>query len=628
MLRIFPFFFFFVYLQLSSGGAFFLNKKFSQPKSINWEDLKPFTSADLIVGYPDSNEVRIIRGSYTLDGRIIIVNNGTLILDTCQFTHRGDMYVFNNGKMIVQSGSYTVLQQYAYTYNALITGNGELNFLNTTISFNGQSWGIGFVDSARYNVQNVTLNNGFTTNSMLGKSRVNIRNTNVAGEFLISDSCYATFNKVGFILIWLYFPDSSRVDLRLPKSDSSYLHHYEIKPNSPGVQGIRYTMIVDSSNNVNWGTIPLKGSDAKIRSSRLRTTGLIIPGSGNQEINGLINNSTYYNYYLPLTDRSYYLDSTRVFTWNIYVVDSVNFTLRNSVFGEAITWGEPHVWIESSICDGTGGYIGAFDSSQMILVRSTVNTQTISGVHAFIIGVESNFRVGAINSTRMSLMVFYNSFYDIRPVANDTSFIFIGLINPPSNATINRIIPITGTAVTINGPFNPVRFLYYRLLYGPGQNPTEWYQIGNIHYAPVENDTLERWNTNGLSVGWYTLRLIVRNTSGDTLDVYRNVYLNIPGVEEEVDSKVISFGVESSNPACRNFAFVYSLPKDVDVKIEFYNVLGRKVKTLFFKNERAGTHRRFWSGDDDQGESAPAGIYYSKFKAGDREIIKKLVLVK
>ncbi len=598
-----------------------------QAERVTIDQLKPFFAADLIVGYPDSNEVRIIKGSYSLDGRIIIVNHGTLILDTCTFTHRGDAYVLNNGRMIVRGGSYTVLQQYAYTYGGMVVENGELNFQNTTLSFNGQSWGIGLLDSARYNVLNVNLTNGFITNSMMHKSRVNVRNTNIAGEFLVSDSVNAYFNRVDFVLIWLYFPDSSRVDLRLPKSDSGFLVHYEIRPGSPGVQGIKYTMVVDSSNNVNWGTFPLKGCDASIRNSRLRTTGLIVGGSGTQELNGIVNNSTYYNYTLPLTDRRYYLDSTKLFTWNVYAFDSVNLTIRSSVFGEACAWGEPVLWIENSICDGSGGYLGVFDSCQAFVYRSTVNSQTISGVHALLVGVESNFRVGAINSARMSLMVFINSFYDSRPVANDTSFIYIGLVNPPPSPSINSLIRVTGTATMVPGPYNPVRFERYRLLYGPGQSPTQWFQIGTIHTSPVENDTLERWNTNGLSVGWYTLRLIMRNTNGDTVDVLRQVYLNAPGVEEEAAAQLVRFEILSANPARRDLALRYVLPRSLDVSIEIYNVIGERVTTLFSGRRSAGEYAVVWKGTDDRGKHLPSGVYFCRFQAGAQEVRRKTVLL-
>ncbi|MEO0226088.1 MAG: FlgD immunoglobulin-like domain containing protein, partial [candidate division WOR-3 bacterium] len=506
--------------------------------------------------------------------------------------------------------------------------NGELNLQNCTISFNGQSWSIGLIDSSRFNIRDVVLNNGFITTALLSRSRVNVYNINIAGEYIVSDNCFARFNKVGFVLLWLNFPDSSRVDLHLPKSDSSYLQHYEIRPGSPGVQGIKWTMIVDSSSNVNWGSFPLKGSDVKIRDSRLRATGLIIQNRGNYEINGLVNNSIYYNWTLPLSDRRFWLDSVKIFTWNIYAYDSINLNIKNSVFGEAIAWGEPEVFIENSICDGTGGYIGTFDSSQVIIYRSTINTQTISGVHSLLIGVESNFRVGEINATGRSLIALINSFYDIRPIANDTSFIYLGLVNPPPNPTVNRIIPVTGTASCLYGPYNPVRFHYYRLLYGPGQNPSQWFQIGTIHYTPIENDTLERWNTFGLTVGWYTLRLIVRNTNGDTLDVYRAVYLNPAGIEERTDSAPFSFMISSANPSRREFAIHYSLDRDLNIQIGIFDVSGRKIKTLVDGKQRAGQYRLVWRGEDDLGRQLPAGVYYCRFKEGNRETRKKLILLK
>ncbi len=624
-----PLFFFILNFQCDGEKLSFSKKPLPNQKSKTFVELMPLAGADLVVGFPDSNEVRIIKGNYYLDGRIIIVNNGTLILDTCQFDHKGDLYIFNNGRMTVRGGRYNVLQDYIYQYGGLVMHNGELNLQNTTISFNGQSWGPGFLDSARFNIRDVTLINGFMTTALQNRTRLDAYNMNIAGEYVIADSSYARFNKLGFVLIWFFFPDSSRVDLRFPKSDSSHLVHWEIKPGSPGVQGIYFTTIVDSSDNVNWGAFPLQGSDVKIRDSRLRATGLLIQGADTHDVNGLINNTTYYNYTLPLSDRNYYLDSTRVITWNLYTYDSVSLNIRNSVFGEMIAWGEPHVLIENSICDGSGGYLGAFDSSQVITYRTTVTTQTISGIHGLFIGVESNFRYGEINAARQSMMVFMNSFYELRPIANDTSFIYIGLVNSPPNPTIDKIIPITGTASIINGPFNPVTFHYYRLLYGPGQNPSQWFQIGSIHYTPVENDTLEYWDTHGLSVGWYALRLTIKNTNGDTIDVNRLVFLTAPGVEEElVDPAVLSFKIKSPNPVKKKVEIIYSLPEDMDVAIEIYNSMGRKVKTLAAGQERPGIKRLIWRGVDQSGREVPAGVYFCRFRANNEQFRKKLILLK
>jgi membrane peptidoglycan carboxypeptidase len=61
--------------------------------------------------------------------------------------------------------------------------------------------------------------------------------------------------------------------------------------------------------------------------------------------------------------------------------------------------------------------------------------------------------------------------------------------------------------VVIRGSVHPENLAYYRLQYGIGLNPTEWFQIGVDNELAVQNGRLGTWDTDGLS-GLFTLQLI------------------------------------------------------------------------------------------------------------------------
>ncbi len=81
----------------------------------------------------------------------------------------------------------------------------------------------------------------------------------------------------------------------------------------------------------------------------------------------------------------------------------------------------------------------------------------------------------------------------INPVANITS--------PQLFADVNGIVQIIGTA-------SGDGFSYYRVQVGKGLNPQEWIQLGGDVIAPIENDVLAEWDTEGLS-GLYAVQLVV-----------------------------------------------------------------------------------------------------------------------
>lgn len=67
----------------------------------------------------------------------------------------------------------------------------------------------------------------------------------------------------------------------------------------------------------------------------------------------------------------------------------------------------------------------------------------------------------------------------------------------------------------------------------------------------------------------------------------------------------------------------YSLPGFSHVKIEIYDILGRKLTSLLDMPQAAGMHQITWNAND-----LPSGIYFYKLQAGDISKSKKTILLK
>jgi hypothetical protein len=82
------------------------------------------------------------------------------------------------------------------------------------------------------------------------------------------------------------------------------------------------------------------------------------------------------------------------------------------------------------------------------------------------------------------------------------------------------------------------------------------------------------------------------------------------------------------NPFNPTTTIAYQLPKATRVKIEVFDVLGRKVATLFDGPQVAGLHQVTWDGRSENGEAAPSGVYMYRLTTPDYTQIRKMLLVR
>lgn len=90
------------------------------------------------------------------------------------------------------------------------------------------------------------------------------------------------------------------------------------------------------------------------------------------------------------------------------------------------------------------------------------------------------------------------------------------------------------------------------------------------------------------------------------------------------------FGLSQNvpNPFNPSTIVEYALPKDAQVNLSVYNVLGQHVTTLVNEMQRAGRQTVTWDGTDASGVSVASGVYFYKIRAGDYSNTKKMLLLK
>ncbi len=82
------------------------------------------------------------------------------------------------------------------------------------------------------------------------------------------------------------------------------------------------------------------------------------------------------------------------------------------------------------------------------------------------------------------------------------------------------------------------------------------------------------------------------------------------------------------NPFNPTTTIGYLLPSEASVKLEVFDVRGRRVVTLRDEVTPAGSHRVSWNGEDRYGNPVSSGFYYYRLTAGKKTLQRKMLLLK
>lgn len=81
------------------------------------------------------------------------------------------------------------------------------------------------------------------------------------------------------------------------------------------------------------------------------------------------------------------------------------------------------------------------------------------------------------------------------------------------------------------------------------------------------------------------------------------------------------------NPMFHSTSFVVDLAAESAVRLEVFDLAGRRVGTLVDEVRPAGRHTVTWDGRTDSGLRAPAGVYFARFLAGGVAETRRIHLV-
>ena len=83
------------------------------------------------------------------------------------------------------------------------------------------------------------------------------------------------------------------------------------------------------------------------------------------------------------------------------------------------------------------------------------------------------------------------------------------------------------TELTGTVQYDPNIVDYFKVEFGPGQEPREWFTLGSTHKGPVVNGILEVLDAASLPPGPYVIRLVLVKRDGNFLGAPHSVPIEI-----------------------------------------------------------------------------------------------------
>ncbi|NOY22750.1 MAG: hypothetical protein GXO70_04455 [Acidobacteria bacterium] len=246
----------------------------------------PSTKGGLVVGDDSPDESVTLTGNVTIDGDIVVANQGTLIFDHATVTLTGNISVVNDGTLTITGGSLTVLSQYRYSNGIMGLNHSRVTFQDTVINTNGYNWNGSFSDSAVFIVHNTTFHDGLTT-GLFGTATADVDGSNPLEWVVGGDSTLSVSGDAGPFIFWPIFPNGSVADLTFP--DGSDVSSFSITDSDPKISGIGFSITLTHIQNVWWGMLVNPGCDVTVRDSVMRTTGIMADSGANMSLSGLVN---------------------------------------------------------------------------------------------------------------------------------------------------------------------------------------------------------------------------------------------------------------------------------------------------------------------------------------------------
>jgi predicted outer membrane repeat protein len=133
-------------------------------------------------------------------------------------------------------------------------------------------------------------------------------------------------------------------------------------------------------------------------------------------------------------------------------------------------------------------------------------------------------------------------------------------------------------------------------------------------------------------LGEHRIRVVVSDQK-DTAAVHWKVLVSTTRVNDRAEMLLKTFALQQNFPnPLRNAeemtVIPFQLPKQTEVILAIYDLLGRRVRLLEQSQKAAGFYQANWDGRDQHGGRVESGVYFIRMSAGEFTAMRKIVVMR
>lgn len=162
----------------------------------------------------------------------------------------------------------------------------------------------------------------------------------------------------------------------------------------------------------------------------------------------------------------------------------------------------------------------------------------------------------------------------------------------------------------------------------PAVTASGW-STGELHMGEYEEIRMEVTPSAELPAG-SVLEILVRGESSrepDQIDVVKAITTTEGSIGTEEGAAPARNSLDVITGSANTFNINYGIALADEVDLVVYDVSGREVRTLVSTSQPRGSFSIEWTGDDDNGNDLPRGIYFVHLHTSSFSATRKLVLV-
>jgi len=148
--------------------------------------------------------------------------------------------------------------------------------------------------------------------------------------------------------------------------------------------------------------------------------------------------------------------------------------------------------------------------------------------------------------------------------------------------------------------------------------------IGVLNATDNYSVLTSTFRTSQIESGEYTLS----NMLGIILSELEVMDYNPDSNDDPVMIPVIQSVSVFPNPASQSSSISFKLTEAAPISIAIYNIKGQKVKRIIDSELKSGDYQFTWDGRDNNGRSCSSGLYYYRIVSPERNITRKMLLLK